>query len=178
MNRVERRRAAKVLREAARDSEVLAQLRTLPIAAPPLLQLAYLAVLRHDGGPATEHEIELGNTIVGKLPADTTWFHGGVPGRAVGDFLVPGAAVGWTRGYRPGREFVYVTPTLKVAEGYAKRGGLVYRVEPVRPLGVDLVELRAAMLLRREIKAEGRDIDALTMHAFVCPRARVLEVIQ
>jgi len=79
--------------------------------------------------------------------------------------------------YRLRRHFVYISNRLEVAQMYANQaGGLVYRVEPARPLAVDIYELRTAMLLWRELKAEGLGIDGADYCAFTCPRARVLEV--
>lgn len=77
------------------------------------------------------------------------WYHGGPPGRAVDEQLLPPATTGAPRlsDHAPAGaatahvrdDCVYVTPDINVAAMYAvgHRGGVVYRVQPDGPLERD-----------------------------------------
>lgn len=180
MNRQGRRLARKALEKLMRNPAAI----PTKAGEPPIVSAAYAIVREYDDGPPTEAETAQSQDIAARLlpQLGDTWFHGGMPGRAVGDWLLRSGVTGAAPGdhYRIRRNFVYVSNRPEVASMYAseRSGGVVYRVEPEFPLAVDLFELRAAMLLRRELKAEGLGVDGVAYCAFTCPRARVLEVIQ
>ena len=179
MNRQDRRLARAIMRRVARDPECPRD--PMGIGMNKMAQLAYITSGRFDEDLSL-HEQAVSAALVERLPADTVWWHGGLAGRDVGDWLLPGAVTGSNprdMRWRLGGLFTYVTHHRHLALHYAQQaGGVLYRVEPERPLGVDPHELRTAMLLRPEIKAEGGKLMDLRLNAYTCPRARVLEVIQ
>lgn len=178
MNRRQRQIARMMLRQVMKNPAAI------PVrpGMPPIVEAAYIVVRRYDGVPATEAETAMSQEIAARLLAQVgDWFHGGTPGMTSGDWLMPSSITGNAGGGGLLRQaYVYVTSRADTAAIYAARrpGGVIYRVEPEAPLAVDLIDLRAAMLLRRELKAEGLGLDGCAYCAFTCPRARVLEVIQ
>lgn len=99
---------------------------------------------------------------------DVAWFHGGVPGLEVGEWLAPPDvsgtdhrlsryAAGQDHGTRT--DVVYLTPRQQVARAFAAMypDGALYRVAPEGPLAPD---------------PDAPDV------AVMCGRAQVLEVVQ
>ena len=115
-------------------------------------------VSRYWSGPLQPDEIAFNRELLKReLDGDETWFHGGLPGREVGDRLLPPSITGSDpRGIGdsiPDRlEYVYFTYSLEVGEHYAGRVpggcGQLYEVEPEGEIFADPIELRVAMLLR------------------------------
>ncbi len=121
------------------------------------------------------------------------FYHGGLQGRNVGDYLLPpkqtgqdprGVADRWA-----GRsERVFVTKSKGKAQNYAAAvDGVVYRVLPEGDLHVDLIEMRAVMLLAesrhfRSIIKRDQTRLALLFHSafssFECDKAKVLGQLQ
>lgn len=121
------------------------------------------------------------------------YFHGGLQGREVGDELLPSGSLGidphgWNDpDWR--RQYVYFTANKGKAKVYSDRlNGAVYRVAPVGPVGLDIIDLRALLLafsapkIKRMNRKIGRDktlawLAGCLPLGYVCERATVLEVV-
>lgn len=140
------------------------------------------------GGPFDPDELALSDAIV-RL-ASGPFFHGGLPGREIGEFLLPAHLTGADPRscgdeIMDRRAFVYITPDLAEAQGYAELAkGKVYRVQPMGPMIVDPTELRTFLLVARafgpikEIRSAGPAWVAArlvrSVKGFACSRAEVL----
>ena len=137
--------------------------------------------------PLSESEIALSEKIAAWRDGQGgEWFHGGIRGRAVGDYLLPATETGqdprnngdlflWRK------NFVYITHSITDAAIYAhKCSGVVYRVRPLGRLGVDPTALRRLRLANMASKTSKiRQFDIFEKASeFVCERAEVLEVIE
>ena len=107
-------------------------------------------------------------------------YHGGLAGRAIGDFLLPPEQTGEDpAGHGDAlpmrRQHVYLTTWLVTAEHYARRcSGVVYRVLP------EGLAVCAGAARRNRLLAEihgYKFVPAAHIGEFTCPRAEVLEVL-
>lgn len=158
------------------------------LSAGERFQAARMVAEQALGGPLDAAELALSDAIVRR--ATGPFFHGGLPGRKVGDFLLPAHLTG-ADPRSCGDEimdrasFVYITPHLDEAQMYADLAkGTVYRVRPVGPMIVDPTELRTFLLVMRafgpikEMRMAGDEWLAARLYrsvkGFACSQAEVL----
>lgn len=117
-------------------------------------QVARIVAEQACGGPFDAEELAISDALVERL-GDRDWFHGGLPGREAGEFLLPAEVTGndprsCGDEIMDRAKFVYVTPSRTVAEEYANHAnGKVYRVKPLGPMIVDPAEQRTFLLVAR-----------------------------
>lgn len=152
-------------------------LRTQTKTLSRAMQLAQaMSVTKGLPGSLSDHERRVSDLVLADL-GTCQWFHGGAGGLVSGQALVPGfhdpRGIGDAIPSRT--EYVYISQDIEVAERYALKaldaglGGAVYLVEPVGPVLVDPIELRAYMTL-------GWDILGHTVRtkAFCCSSATII----
>lgn len=178
MNRKERRLFQSATRKSTWDE-------TVQIAAEVAGKMVSPAL--------SDFEKRLSDEIIAGLEGQP-FYHGGLPGRQVGDYLLPARVTGEDpRGNKDELtnrvDHVFATARLDVAWSYADlAGGVVYKVEMEGVVGVDETELRMALLLldsprfQKEMRAHGKaqaraQIFGDVIAAVKCERARVLAVL-
>lgn len=140
--------------------------------------------------PLTAEERQRSAEIVAQLDPDTPFFHGGLAGRGVGDYLLPASETGLDpknlKEHFPTRAgHVYLTTSIEEAGTYAiqtgGKPGAIYLVEPEGPLELDVESFRPLELMladRDLVRRYGRDTLISTASAFACPRGKVLGIVQ
>ena len=138
-------------------------------------------------GPLWPDELELSHRIVEAMHVlKTEWYHGGQPGRQVGDKLLPPKVTGVTprgRAIDPERQhYVWMSPRSGLAGIYASPDhtpdGQLYRI---RPEGMVTVEPRCLRLFLLWMDDPELEVDlprlALMIPEYRCESATVLEVM-
>lgn len=135
-------------------------------------------VSRSPQPPLTSQERAIEASIIAQF-AGSRWFHGGAPGLAQGELLLPSKDTGQDpRGLGAAIErreaLVYITPHEFVAGEYAKMfgEGQVYDVEP-DGVQIDPINLRTNILLHQ--MQGGAWLDKEAFHSFCCARAKILK---
>lgn len=139
----------------------------------------------------TREQFALSTALVALADAGGIWFHGGGPGLAVGDTLLPSKVTGRDP-RRNGRslvdrtDHVFITPHKLTAAHYAKiSGGQVFVVRPVGKVDVEAAELHALDLLSLAVPAMAgfwasnpwAAAKAIypAIQSYVCPSAQIVE---
>lgn len=162
--------------------KLLSELLSLPIPMREAYWCAAALAWKHWDGPATSSERRIMRDSVERLDTNAEWWHGGMPGRTAGDFLLPANLTGSDpRGdaTRARLGHVFFTGNRNAAAWYADAcGGHLYRVEPIGDVGVDLLALRAIHIVRLRPDWRRETDKVFTgFDSFTCSRARVLEVL-
>ncbi|TDK49648.1 NAD(+)--rifampin ADP-ribosyltransferase [Antarcticimicrobium luteum] len=140
--------------------------------------------------PLTAGERKRSAEIVAQLDPDTPFFHGGLAGRVMGNYLLPASETGHDpknlKEHFPTRaSLVYLTTSIDEAGIYAiqtgGKPGAIYLVEPEGPLELDVETFRPLELMladRDLVRRYGRATLISSATAFACPRAKVLGIVQ
>jgi hypothetical protein len=147
------------------DREWLARMARIPLPGPDVTSMLDPAggLMLSTRARLSPQAAALSRAIVGALPRDVRWFHGGRAGRAVGERLLaardsglpPANALGAAiPGLAPGVPWVWFSNCPEGAAGYAASvGGHVYEVEPRGEIEADPEHLAEFMESGREVSA-------------------------